>query len=89
MFASANGGIYVTKLDGKTQVRVPVRTGATGNGLVQVTPLKAGALTTADKVLIGQNFTTNYHGPTSHGFVHGVPGGPPGAKQVVTRSSGG
>ncbi len=86
VFASANGGIYVTKLDGRTQVRVPVRTGATGDGLVQVTPLKAGALAPGDNVLIGQNFTTTYHaaiGP--RGSFHQVHGG----RGIVVKGNGG
>jgi peptidoglycan hydrolase-like protein with peptidoglycan-binding domain len=86
VFASANGAIYVTKLHGTAQVRVPVRTGATGNGLVQVTPLKAGALAPGDAVLIGQNYTTTYHPPT-RGF-HNAPGAPAG-KQIVVKGSGG
>jgi peptidoglycan hydrolase-like protein with peptidoglycan-binding domain len=82
VFASANGGIYVTRLEGSTEVRVEVRVGATGNGMVQVTPVHAGALGAGDRVLIGANYTnpvvqignSGRHSFQSNG--NGGPGGP-------------
>jgi len=78
VFASANGGIYVSRLMGSATVRVAVRVGATGDGMVQVTPLHAGALGPGDKVLIGQNYAT----VVGHSFVRNI--GPVGRpKQFV------
>jgi len=58
IFASANGQTYVSKLvDGKT-VRVPVRIGASGGGLLQVIPIQQGALTAGDQVVTGANYST-------------------------------
>jgi len=57
VFAGADGRTYVSKVTGPhTQVKVPVRIGITGGGLVQVTPLQAGALTAGSVVVTGQNY---------------------------------
>jgi hypothetical protein len=57
VFASVNGSTYVTKVTGAhSQVRVPVRTGLTGDGLVQITPVGGGTLTAGNAVLTGQNY---------------------------------
>src|SRR5215469_18023227 len=57
VFASADGRTYVSKVTGAhSQVKVPVRIGITGSGLVQVTPLQAGALTAGSVVVTGQNY---------------------------------
>lgn len=56
VYASANGGTYVTKLDGKSRVKVPVRMGMSGSGLLQVTPRQPGTLTAGDQVVTGTNF---------------------------------
>jgi peptidoglycan hydrolase-like protein with peptidoglycan-binding domain len=58
VFASANGVTYVSKLVGTATVRVPVRVGASGGGLLQVIPLQPGALTVGDKVVTGENYST-------------------------------
>ena len=80
VFASANGAIYVSKLKGSVRVRVAVRVGATGDGFVQVIPLRAGALVPGDKVLIGQNYAT-VTGHSSNVKIIGPAGGRP--KQFV------
>ena len=60
VFASANGGTYVSKVTGAhSQVKVAVRIGITGGGLVQVTPLQAGALTAGSVVVTGQNYASS------------------------------
>ena len=57
VFASVNGSTYVTKVTGThSQVRVPVRTGLTGDGLVEVTPVGGAALAAGDKVLTGEDY---------------------------------
>jgi peptidoglycan hydrolase-like protein with peptidoglycan-binding domain len=57
VFASVNGSTYVTKVTGAhSQVRVPVRTGLTGDGLVEVTPVGGAALAAGDAVLTGENY---------------------------------
>jgi hypothetical protein len=83
VFASANGGTYVSKVTGAhSQVKVAVRIGITGSGMVQVTPLQAGALTAGSTVVTGQGYTSSGHiarlggspGKRGGGFVVG-PGG--------------
>jgi peptidoglycan hydrolase-like protein with peptidoglycan-binding domain len=60
VFASADGGIYVSKVTGPTtQEKVAVRIGITGGGLVQVTPLQAGALRPGTAVVIGQGYASS------------------------------
>jgi peptidoglycan hydrolase-like protein with peptidoglycan-binding domain len=59
VFASANGSTYVTKLAGTTAVRVQVRVGMSGGGLLQVTPVQPGALTTGDQVITGENYSAS------------------------------
>jgi hypothetical protein len=61
VFASADGRTYVSKLVGTTAVRVPVRVGMSGGGLLQVTPLQPGALTAGDQVITGENYSTGSH----------------------------
>jgi Putative peptidoglycan binding domain len=56
VYAGADGGTYVTKLAGKSKVKVPVRVGMSGSGLLQVTPRGAGMLTAGDQVVTGTNF---------------------------------
>jgi peptidoglycan hydrolase-like protein with peptidoglycan-binding domain len=60
VFASANGQTYVSKVTGpRSQEKVAVRIGITGGGLVQVTPLEAGALTAGTVVVTGQNYASS------------------------------
>jgi len=60
VFAGADGRTYVSKVTGaRSQVKVPVRIGITGSGLVQVTPLQAGALTAGSIVVTGQNYASS------------------------------
>ena len=67
VFAGADGRTYVSKVTGPhTQVKVPVRIGITGGGLVQVTPLQAGALTAGSVVVTGQNYASSGR-YTTHG----------------------
>ena len=56
IFAGADGQTYVSKLAGGHLVRVAVRVGMSGTGLVQVTPAKPGALTPGEQVVTGQNY---------------------------------
>src|SRR5215469_6335886 len=59
VFAGADGRTYVSKVTGAhSQVKVPVRIGITGGGVVQVTPLRAGALTAGSVVVTGQNYAS-------------------------------
>ena len=58
VFASANGQTYVSKLVGSTTVRVPVQVGTSGGGLLQVTPVRPGALAAGDRVVTGENYST-------------------------------
>jgi peptidoglycan hydrolase-like protein with peptidoglycan-binding domain len=60
VFASADGGTYVSKVTGpNTQEKVAVRVGITGGGLVQVTPRNAGALTAGSVVVTGQGYASS------------------------------
>jgi len=57
VFASASGSTYVTRVTGtRALVRVPVRTGITGDGMVQVTPLGGSTLAAGDTVLTGEDY---------------------------------
>jgi peptidoglycan hydrolase-like protein with peptidoglycan-binding domain len=56
VFAGADGQTYVSKVSGGRTVRVPVRVGMSGNGLLQVTPAVPGALAAGDRVVTGENF---------------------------------
>jgi hypothetical protein len=57
VFASVNGSTYVTKVTGAhSQVRVPVRTGLTGDGLVEITPVSGGTLAAGNAVLTGEDY---------------------------------
>ena len=58
IFASANGMTYVSRLVGTSTVRIPVRVGASGGGLLQVIPLQSGALTAGELVVTGENYST-------------------------------
>jgi HlyD family secretion protein len=66
IFASADGRTYVSKLVGTTAVRVPVQVGTSGDGLLQVTPVKPGALTAGDRVIIGENYAAAGGGRSGH-----------------------
>jgi peptidoglycan hydrolase-like protein with peptidoglycan-binding domain len=57
VFAGADGGTYVTKLVGAARIKVAVRVGMSGSGLLQVTPLSSGALSAGDRVAIGVNYS--------------------------------
>jgi peptidoglycan hydrolase-like protein with peptidoglycan-binding domain len=86
VFASANGAIYVTRLHGSAQVKVAVRVGATGDGMVQVTPVHGGSLAAGDRVLIGANYANPVLRVSTRGGPHGRtfqvgPGGGPGSQQ--------
>jgi len=56
VFAGADGRTFVSKVSGGHTVRVPVRVGMTGSGLLQVTPDQPGELAAGDQVVTGQNF---------------------------------
>lgn len=57
IFASADGQVYVTKVTAtRSRVRVPVRTGFTGDGLVEVAPVNKGALHAGDTVAVGLGY---------------------------------
>jgi hypothetical protein len=56
VFASASGETYVSKVTGRdSQVRVAVRAGTSGDGLVQVTP-DSGVLSAGDMVVTGEDY---------------------------------
>jgi peptidoglycan hydrolase-like protein with peptidoglycan-binding domain len=81
VFASADGGTYVSKVTGAhSQEKVAVRVGITGGGLVQVTPLHAGALTAGAAVVTGQGYA-------SSGKYTRRPGAP-GARRVIVIPGG-
>jgi peptidoglycan hydrolase-like protein with peptidoglycan-binding domain len=57
VFARADGRLYVTKVTrARTDVRVPVSVGVTGNGMVGITPIDGGTLAAGDQVVIGTNY---------------------------------
>jgi peptidoglycan hydrolase-like protein with peptidoglycan-binding domain len=75
VFAGADGGTYVSKVTGPhSQEKVAVRIGITGDGLVQVTPLQAGALTAGTLVVTGQGYASS--GQLANGGRRGVVGRP-------------
>jgi membrane fusion protein, multidrug efflux system len=81
IFAGADGQTYVSKQVGGHLVKVAVRVGMSGTGLVQVTPLKAGALVPGDMVATGQD----YAGSATTGRLPAFSRtGPGGGKQGVT-----
>ncbi len=74
IFASADGQTYVTRVTvTRSQVRVPVQTGFTGDGLVEVTPVDGGALTGGDTVAVGLGYVRT---AASGGGAAGAAGGP-------------
>jgi peptidoglycan hydrolase-like protein with peptidoglycan-binding domain len=85
VFAGADGRTYVTKVSGAGHVRVPVRVGLTGSGLLQVRADHAGTLTAGDQVIIGENYAAS----TPAGKVAVSHGGPNGKNFVVTPAGGG
>jgi peptidoglycan hydrolase-like protein with peptidoglycan-binding domain len=57
VFARPDGRLYVTRVTGaSTDVQVPVHVDATGNGMVGITPIDGGTLTTGDRVAVGTNY---------------------------------
>ena len=56
VLAAAHGQTNVSKVYGGRTVRVPVRVGMSGCGLLQVTPDQPGELAAGDQVVTGQNF---------------------------------
>jgi HlyD family secretion protein len=58
IFAGANGETYVSKLVGTAAVKVPVRVGISGDGMLQVIPLQPSALAAGDRVITGENYVT-------------------------------
>lgn len=73
VFASADGGTYVSKVTGPhSQVKVPVRIGLTGDGLVQVTPLHPGELAAGTQVVTGQGYAPSLQ-YGKHGRLPGQP----------------
>jgi len=75
VFARADGRLYVTKVTGaRSDVQVPVRVDATGNGMVGITPIDGGTLATGDRVVTGTNYVQNVKtGSTSRGSQQGRP----------------
>jgi peptidoglycan hydrolase-like protein with peptidoglycan-binding domain len=89
VFASADGGTYVSKVTGaNSQEKVAVHVGLTGAGLVQVTPLQAGALKSGTAVVIGQGYASSGQYGSRLGR-SGVPGfAVPGGASVVPARGG-
>ena len=85
VFAGADGQTYVSKVSGGHTVRVPVRVGMTGSGLLQVTPDQPGELAAGDQVVTGQNFAAA--GGTA-GLVRPGGGASPGPAPRVKVSRG-
>jgi multidrug efflux pump subunit AcrA (membrane-fusion protein) len=57
VFAEPNGSTYVTTVSATgDQVRVRVRVGVTGNGLVQITPLGGSLVRAESRVVTGENY---------------------------------
>jgi peptidoglycan hydrolase-like protein with peptidoglycan-binding domain len=74
IFASADGQAYVTKVTAaRSRLRVPVRTGFTGNGLVEVAPVNGGTLKGGDTVAVGVGYMRTR---ASGGEASGAGGGP-------------
>jgi peptidoglycan hydrolase-like protein with peptidoglycan-binding domain len=60
IFARADGRIYLSKMTGaRSDVQVPVKIDATGNGMVGVTPIDGGTLSAGDQVVTGVNNVRN------------------------------
>jgi Putative peptidoglycan binding domain len=60
IFARADGRIYLSKVTGaRSDVQVPVKIDATGNGMVGVTPIDGGTLSAGDHVVTGVNNARN------------------------------
>jgi len=89
VFAGADGQTYVSKVSGGQTVRVPVRVGMTGSGLLQVTPVVPGALAAGNRVVTGENFA-GAGGGGGAGGVGGVGGlvGPGGGASPGVSSKG-
>jgi hypothetical protein len=81
VFARADGRLYVTKVTGtRSDVHVPIRVDATGNGMVGITPIDGGTLTTGDKVVTGTNYVQNVTPRSNSGGKRGTgPAGQHGA----------
>jgi membrane fusion protein, multidrug efflux system len=74
IFASANGQTYVTKVTAmRSRLRVPVRTGFTGDGLVEVAPVGGGTLHAGDTVAVGVGYVRT---TASGSEASGAGGGP-------------
>jgi hypothetical protein len=57
VFARADGRLYVSKMTGaRSDVQVPVRVDATGNGMVGITPVDGGTVAAGDRVVTGTNY---------------------------------
>jgi hypothetical protein len=68
VFAAASGTTYVTRVTAHGgQVRVPVRIGVTGNGMVQITPVGGAALSAGDRVVTGENYARSAGGSSGGG----------------------
>jgi hypothetical protein len=66
IFAGADGRTFVTKLTATgAQVRVPVKVGVSGDGLVEVDPNQRNSLTVRNRVVTGQNYVGNGFRPSS------------------------
>lgn len=74
IFASADGQTYLTKVTATgSRVRVPIRTGFTGDGLVEVALVDGGTLNAGDTVAVGAGYVRT---TASGGEEPGVAGGP-------------
>jgi peptidoglycan hydrolase-like protein with peptidoglycan-binding domain len=87
IFAGADGQTYVSKMVGGHPVRVAVRVGMAGTGLVQVTPTKPGALAPGDSVLTGQNYVGS--SPVGRAFTGNTGRGGKRSFQIVGPVGGG
>jgi hypothetical protein len=90
IFAGVNGQTYVSRQVGGRLVRVAVRVGMSGTGLVQVTPLRAGALGPGDSVVTGQNYAGSTPvGRAGTGGTRNFKVGGPGGSRVTIIGPGG
>lgn len=82
VFAGADGQTYVSRPAGGRLVRVAVRVGMSGTGLLQVTPVHPGALAPGDQVVTGRNFAGSSPAGRAPATSRGGPGGQVGVRII-------
>jgi peptidoglycan hydrolase-like protein with peptidoglycan-binding domain len=83
LFGGQDGKDYVSKVTGpNSTARIQVTVVTEGDGLVGISPARAGALKTGDQVVTGENYLTSPHGRTAR-RVKLTPGGSSGSGSVT------